>query len=202
MVSELGKVPMLRHYREEPFKVLIGTILSHRTRDENTERVTEALFKKYPTSKAIADAPLKELEKIVRPTGFYPTKAKRIKEVSKIIMEKFNSRVPKKMEDLLSLPGVGRKTANCVLVYGFNEPAIPVDTHVHRISNRLGWAKSKNPDKTEEALQKVFQRKHWLLINDVLVHFGRTICRPVSPQCQKCTLNKECPAGIVRMKTL
>lgn len=197
MVSALGKVPMLRHYREEPFEVLIGTILSHRTRDENTEKVTEALFKVYPTPKAIAEAPLKDLEKIVRPTGFYPTKAKRIKEVSKIILEKFRFRVPKSMDVLLSLPGVGRKTANCVLVYGFNEPAIPVDTHVHRISNRLGWVKTKNPDKTEEALRKVFQRKHWLLINDVLVHFGRTICRPINPMCGQCALNKECPSSRV-----
>lgn len=139
-----------KSYSDEPFKVLIGTILSQRTKDENTSRACENLFSVYRTPKDLANGDVKRIEKLIKPSGFYKVKAKRIKGVSKIILEKYNSTVPNDMKKLLSLPGVGRKTANCVLVYGFGKYAIPVDVHVHRVSNRLGLVKTKSPEETLE----------------------------------------------------
>src|SRR5919112_4759673 len=176
----------------DPFKVLIGTILSSRTRDEQTTRAVSKLFAKYKGPQDIADADIKDIEKIISCVGFYNTKAKRIKEVSEIISKKYHGKTPSNIKDLLELPGVGRKTANCVLVYGFNIPAIPVDTHVHRICNRLGIVKTKDPDNTEEELSKILEKKHWIKLNSIIVRYGQNICLPVKPQCNYCKLKGNC----------
>ena len=175
-----------------PFSILIGTILSARTKDENTTKVVKKLFSKYKNSKQLAAAKTKEVEKIIKSIGFYHVKAKRIIEVAKIITNQYKGKVPNNLEELVELPGVGRKTANCVLVYGFEIPAIPVDTHVHRISNRLGLVKTKTPEETEEELAKSIPRKYWLEINDTFVMYGQNICKPISPMCDVCKIKKEC----------
>ncbi|MEM3570963.1 MAG: endonuclease III [Candidatus Bathyarchaeia archaeon] len=176
----------------DPFKVLISTILSHRTRDENTKKATENLFLAYKDAPSLAKANIKEIRKLIKPAGFYKVKSKRIKEISKIIAENFNGKVPDSLEKLLSLPGIGRKTANCVLVYAFNKPAIPVDTHVHRISNRIGLIHTKNHLETELELEKIIPKKYWLKINKLLVSFGQTICKPISPKCYECSIKNFC----------
>lgn len=178
--------------RKDPFKVLIATILSQRTRDENTSRATKQLFARFPSANALAQAPLKIVERLTRPTGFYHVKARKIKEVARAIVEQYKGKVPKDLESLLELPLVGRKTANCVLVYGFGEPAIPVDTHVHRISNRLGIVKTKTPVQTEDQLMQYFDRKHWIEVNELMVRFGKTICKPIGPRCHVCRLRRYC----------
>jgi len=188
--SALRQVARAR--RRDPFRVLIATILSQRTRDENTARATEQLFAKFPSANALAKAPLKNVERLIRPAGFYHIKAKKIKEVAKVILERHRGKVPRELDSLLELPLVGRKTANCVLVYGFGEPAIPVDTHVHRISNRLGIANSKSPEQTEDQLSSYFEKEYWIEVNELMVRFGRTICLPIRPRCQLCRLNTYC----------
>jgi endonuclease-3 len=181
-----------KHEEGNPFKVLIGTILSSRTRDEHTTQALIKLFTKYKDSQEIADADLEGVKKAISSVGFYNTKAKRIKEVSKIINEKHHGKVPSNIKDLLDLPGVGRKTANCVLVYGFRIPAIPVDTHVHRICNRLGIVKTKDPDNTEEKLSEILDKKHWIKLNATIVRYGQNICLPVKPRCNYCKLKENC----------
>ena len=179
--------------KQDPFKILISTILSARTKDANTRISTERLFAKYNTPKRIAEADIKEIEQLIKPSGFYKVKAARVKEVSKVLIEKYNSSVPENYEELMSLPGVGSKTANCVLVYAFKVPAIPVDTHVHRISNRLGWVKTKNPLQTEKALRDTIPKELWLKLNRLFVRFGQQICVPIKPKCEICSLNDGCP---------
>lgn len=175
-----------------PFKILIGTILSARSRDENTSKIVRKLFQKYKNARELANADLNDIKSIIHSIGFYNTKAERIKQVSKIIVEKFHGIVPNEVEDLLELPGVGRKTANCVLVYAFNKPAIPVDIHVHRISNRIGIVKTQNPKKTEEELIKKIDRKYWLILNNTFVRYGQNICLPIRPKCEICNLKDIC----------
>jgi endonuclease III len=176
----------------DPFKILIGTILSHRTRDENTSRATESLFAEYRTPEELAGADEARVRRLIRPVGFYNRKAKSVIRVSRQLVDEFGGVVPSKLEDLLTLYSVGRKTANCVLVYGFDEPAIPVDTHVHRISNRLGLVATKTPEETEEELTAKVPRRYWLELNDLFVRFGQTTCKPVGPRCGVCTLRPEC----------
>jgi endonuclease-3 len=186
----------LRELREaengSPLSILIGTILSARTRDENTSAVVKKLFSKYKTAHALANARLSDVEKIVKSTGFYHVKAKRIIQVASIIDLKYSGKVPQTLEELLELPGVGRKTANCVLVYAFDKPAIPVDTHVHRISNRLGLVNTKTPEETEIELMKKIPKEHWIRINDTFVMYGQNICKPISPSCKVCQVKREC----------
>jgi len=176
----------------DPYKILIGTILSARTRDETTTNVIKMLFSKFKNPEELSRANLKEIKGLIQKIGFYNVKAARIKEVSKILVEKYNSKVPPNLEDLLSFPGVGRKTANCVLVYGFRKPAIPVDVHVHRISNRIGIVNTKKPEETEIVLQKSIDRKHWIAVNETFVVFGQNICLPIKPKCNVCRLTKLC----------
>lgn len=176
----------------EPFSILIGTILSARTKDENTARVVKQLFKKYKNSEELSKAKKTDVEKIIRSIGFFHVKAKRIIEVAQIIETKFNGNVPKSLTELVSLPGVGRKTANCVLVYAFEKPAIPVDIHVHRISNRLGLVKTKTPEETEFELMEKIPKRFWLEINDTFVMYGQNICKPISPMCDVCKIRKMC----------
>ncbi len=201
MVATMNKVkpPRMTALRElhnaenrGPFSILIGTILSARTKDETTTEVVQKLFSKYDSPNSLANAKVKDIEKIIKPIGFYHVKARRIIEVASIINSKFKGKVPEKLDELTDLPGVGRKTANCVLVYAFDKPAIPVDTHVHRISNRLGLVKTKTPEETELELTKKIPKKYWLNINDTFVMYGQNICKPVSPLCKVCRIKKNC----------
>jgi endonuclease-3 len=177
----------------DPFKILIGTILSARTRDENTTRTVKRLFTQFKTPEDLASADIDEIKKIIYSIGFYNVKAKRIKQVAQTIVEKFSGHVPSDINKLLELPGVGRKTANCVLVYAFKKPAIPVDVHVHRISNRLGIVSTKTPEQTELELSKlVDNQKLWIKINDTFVMYGQNICLPGRPKCAVCNLKKSC----------
>lgn len=175
-----------------PFSILIGTILSARTRDENTAKVVRALFARYGTPQELAAADIPDVERLIRSIGFYRVKARRIIQVAKIIAEAYGGVVPDDMESLTSLPGVGRKTANCVLVYAFEKPAIPVDIHVHRISNRLGLVKTKTPEETEAALVSRVPKEYWLRINDTFVMYGQNVCKPVSPMCGVCRIRAMC----------
>ncbi len=175
-----------------PFSILIGTILSARTKDENTAKVVKKLFSKYKSPQELAKAKVKNVEKIIKSIGFYHVKSKRIIDVASIISSEYKGKVPNDFEELLKLPGVGRKTANCVLVYAFDNPAIPVDTHVHRISNRLGLVQTKTPEETEFALMKKIPKKHWLEINDTFVMYGQNICKPISPMCDVCKIKNIC----------
>ena len=183
----------LASQKQDPFKILISTILSARTRDENTRQATNTLFSKYNTPDMIANAELGILEKLIHKAGFYRVKAQRIKDVSNIIMKKFNGIVPKDYKDLVSLPGVGSKTANCVLVYAYKFPAIPVDTHVHRISNRLQWVNTTKPEQTEEELKLKIPKDQWIRINRLFVRFGQEVCLPNYPKCDTCPINQRCP---------
>jgi endonuclease III len=176
----------------DPFKILIGTILSARTRDEITTKVIKSLFTEFKNPNELSEANLKDLKKAIQKIGFYNVKAARIKEVSQIIVEKYNGKVPSNIGDLLTLPGVGRKTANCVLVYGFKKAAIPVDVHVHRISNRIGIVNTKMPEETEIVLTKSIERKYWTRVNETFVTFGQNICLPKKPKCNVCHLTKLC----------
>ena len=176
----------------DPFRILISTILSQRTRDENTTQASENLFSRYRTAEELARADIDTVRKLIRPSGFYNVKARSIIRVSRQLLEEFEGRVPNNEEDLLKLHSVGRKTANCVLVYGFNKPAIPVDTHVHRISNRLGLVDARSPEETEAQLVRTVPRRYWLDLNDLFVRFGQTTCKPVGPRCGSCTLRNEC----------
>ncbi|MDI9618290.1 endonuclease III [Methanothermobacter sp.] len=176
----------------DPYRVLIRTILSQRTRDENTDEATASLFSEYPTMEDVAYAPVEKLEQLVRKAGFYHVKARRIREVSRILLEEYGGKVPDDIDELLKLPGVGRKTANCVLVYAFNKPAVPVDTHVHRISNRIGLVNTRTPEETERALMEFIPRKYWMELNDLMVQFGQDICRPVGPRHEECPIADEC----------
>lgn len=176
----------------DPFKVLISCILSLRTRDETTARVSERLYAVAETPQKIAKMDWKEIAKIIRPVNYYKTKAKRIRAISVRLVKEFNSRVPNDIGSLLTFRGVGRKTANIVMVYGFGRHGIPVDTHVHRVSNRIGWVNTKMPEKTEAALRVLLPKRYWLDLNDLFVQFGQTICTPRNPKCDRCPVTRYC----------
>ena len=178
--------------REDPFLVLISTILSQRTRDEMTERASALLFAKYATPVAIAAASTAELERLIRPVGFYRQKAVMIRKVSQALLDRHEGRVPRTYEELIELPQVGPKTANCVLVYGYGEPRIPTDTHVHRVSNRLGLVRTKTPEATEQALMRTIPRESWLHVNELFIRFGKEVCRPIGPRCAACSFTGFC----------
>ncbi len=176
----------------KPFQVLIATVLSQRTKDANTGKAAKQLFAKYGGAKKLANAPLPEIERLVRPAGFYRIKAKRVIEIANRVVQDFNGRTPSRLDSLLSLPGVGRKTANCVLVYGFGKPAMPVDTHVHRISNRIGLVKTEKPEETELALMEIVPKRNWLELNHLMVRYGQTVCLPRKPKCSNCGIRQQC----------
>ena len=190
MLEELG------HYT--PFQMLVMTLLSSRTRDSTTIPIVKRLFAKYPDPQDFVKMDTKELEEWLYGVGFYKVKAQHVKELSKIIIEKYRGKVPDTFEELTSLPGVGRKTANCVLAYTFKKPAIAVDIHVHRISNRLGWVKTTIPEETEEALQKLIPKDLWVEVNRLFVGHGQTICVPIKPKCTICPILKYCNFGKVK----
>ncbi len=178
--------------QEDPFKILIGTILSARTRDENTTKVIKKLFTRFRTPQDIASADIKEIKNLIRSIGFYNVKAERIKQVSQVVVSRFAGQVPDDIDSLLGLPGVGRKTANCVLVYAFNKPAIPVDVHVHRISNRLGIVNTKTVKQTEIELNRMVDRRLWTKVNNTFVMYGQNVCLPIKPMCGICELKGIC----------
>ena len=175
-----------------PFKILISCLLSLRARDENTEKVSMQLFNVASTPQEIASLPLEELEKLIFSSGHYHKKAITLKHVSWVLIEKYNGEVPDNKEELLSIKGIGPKTANIVLNFAFGQCVLPIDTHCHRIPNRLGWLKTKTPEQTEKELEKILPKKYWCDFNALFVLFGREICTPVSPWCSKCPVNKHC----------
>lgn len=187
--------------RQDPFQVLISTILSLRTKDEVTLAASERLFKRAKTPHDLLGLSEKEISRVIYPVGFYKTKAKRIREISQTLLTSYGGKVPERLEELLKLKGVGRKTANLVLTLGFRKLGICVDTHVHRISNRWGLVKTKTPEQTEFALRKILPEKYWIPYNDLLVAFGQTLCRPISPWCSRCPIETFCEkAGVTTQR--
>ncbi|HNZ52242.1 MAG: G/T mismatches repair enzyme [Candidatus Diapherotrites archaeon ADurb.Bin253] len=187
--------------KPDPFKVLISCLLSLRARDENTEKVSKKLFEVVNTPEQLVKIPIPKLEKIIFSSGHYKKKARVLHSVSNELITRFNSKVPDKKDELLSIKGIGPKTANIVLAFAFNKPVIPVDTHVHRIPNRLGWVQTKKPEQTEQELMKILPKIYWADVNAIFVQFGRDICQPVSPKCSTCPINKYCKKrGIIRSR--
>lgn len=189
------KVPIVgvvANESKDPFQILISCLLSLRTKDDTTEIASRRLFQKTTTPQGMLNLSLETIEKLIYPVGFYKTKARRIHEISQALIGEFEGKVPDNIEDLLTLKGIGRKTANLVITLGFNLDGICVDIHVHRISNRLGWIKTKTPHETEFALMKILPRPYWKIINDLFVTFGQNLCRPVSPFCSRCPINEYC----------
>lgn len=179
--------------QQAAFRILIGTILSHRTKDAKTEQATTALLKHYKTPQQLAKAPHAKVRALIKPVGFYNSKAKYVVKCSQELVERFGGNVPNTFELLTMLTGVGRKTAGCVLAYAFELPAIPVDSHVHQIANRLGIVRTSDPLETEAELMNVMPRNRWIDVNELLVLHGQTICVPVSPMCSRCSLQTKCP---------
>jgi len=187
--------------KKDPYRVLISCILSLRTKDKTTADASNRLFGPADTPQKMIKLPPSRIRKLIYPVGFYRNKAKVILGISKRILNEFKGRVPDNLEDLLAFKGVGRKTANLVLGLGYKIPAICVDTHVHRISNRLGWVKTKDPYATEEALQRIIPRNYWIRLNTVMVAFGQNLCVPVSPFCSRCYVNADCQkTGVTRLR--
>lgn len=196
LLEPLHHPTMLEQLKDHtPFQLLIATVLSSRTKDSTTIPIVKKLFQKYPTPSHFAAANIRNIEKELYGIGFYRVKAKHVQELSRIVIEKYKGRIPDRFEGLTSLPGVGRKTANCVLSYAFQQPAIAVDIHVHRISNRLGWVKTNTPEDTEEALKKIVPQELWSKVNMLLVDHGQRICQPRKPKCGECVVRKECEYG-------
>ncbi len=194
-------VTLMSQTERNPFKILIATILSLRTKDEVTAKAAERLFKVADTPEKLMELPEKEIERLIYPVGFYRRKAKTIKEVAKLIVEKYGGKVPSNIDELLKLPGVGRKTANLVVTLGYGKPGICVDTHVHRIMNRFGYVKTKTPEETEMTLRKKLPKEYWIEINDLLVSLGQHICHPTSPKCSQCPVSEYCEkVGVKRSR--
>lgn len=187
MLEELG------HYTS--FQMLVMTLLSARAKDSTTIPIVVEMFKHYPTPADFVKLPQEQLEKMIYKIGFFRAKARHVKELSKILMEKFDGVVPDTFEELTSLPGVGRKTANCILAYTFKKPAIAVDIHVHRVSNRLGWVKSVKPEETEEKLKQIVPHEEWINVNRLFVGHGQTVCLPRNTRCEVCPIVKYCEFG-------
>lgn len=185
----------------DPFRVLVGVLLSSRTKDDTTGPAVERLFAKARTPRTMARMDEKEIEELIFPVGFYHTKARHLKDMSRMLIEEFDGKVPRTMDELLSLPGIGRKSANLVLSVAFGIPAICVDTHVHRITNRWGYVKTRNPYETEMALRKKLPKRYWIEINRPLVVYGQNVCTPVSPICSVCGIQKYCDkVGVARSR--
>jgi len=186
---------------KDPFKILIACLLSLRTTDINTGRASEKLFAEASTPEEIVAMPVEKLEELIFSSGHYHKKAETLKSVSKEIIERFSGKVPETREELLSIKGIGQKTANIVLQFAFGQEVLPIDTHCHRVPNRLGWVSTKTPEKTEVELEKVLPKEYWKEFNTVIILFAQDICQPVSPWCSKCPFNDCCPKiGVVRSR--
>ncbi len=177
----------------DPFRILIGCVLSLRTKDAVSFPASERLFSLADTPERMRRIPAAVLATTIYPTGFYRRKAEQIREISRHLLSRFGGRVPETIEDLLTLPGVGRKTANLVVTLGFGKPGICVDTHVHRITNRLGWVQTRTPDATEQRLREILPLRYWIPVNEILVRHGQQICGPISPRCSICPVTDSCP---------
>ena len=199
--SRLPSVSAVAEKKRDPFRILISTMISLRTKDEVTSSASERLFEKAADPESIAALPVEEIADLIYPAGFYRTKAAHIRETSRILRDSFAGRVPADRDTLLTFPGVGVKTANLTLNLGFGIDAICVDTHVHRISNRMGWVSTSTPHQTETALMKVIPQRYWIEINELLVRFGQTVCSPVSPFCSTCSVAPWCSRiGVTRSR--
>jgi len=185
-------VTLMAETYESPFRVLISCILSLRTQDATTAKASHRLFAVADSAQAMLKLTAKKIEKLIYPVGFYKTKAKNILEMCRVINDQYQGKVPDEIDELLKFKGVGRKTANLVVTLGYNKPGICVDTHVHRISNRWGYVKTKTPEKTEVALRSKLPRKYWIEYNNLLVNFGQHLCRPISPICSQCPVKRYC----------
>ena len=184
---------------EDPFQILIATLLSARTQDATTHAAATRLFRRARGPRAMAGLPVKEIERLIYPVSFYRNKARHVKACCEMLVSRFDGRVPSTMEELVMLPGVGRKTANLVLILGFKSVEnICVDTHVHRISNRLGWVRTTRPEETEQALYQATEQRWWPYLNLYLVTWGQNVCRPISPRCGECVIANACPRIGVR----
>lgn len=191
-MEEPSVTKISKQTKNDPFRVLVSCLISLRTKDEVTLEASERLFKIADTPEKMLTLTEEEIGKLIYPAGFYKTKSVTIKNICRILIEEYGGKVPDEIDELVKLKGVGRKTANLVIVEGYCRPAVCVDTHVHRIFNRLGYVKTKNPDKTELELRKHLPKDYWIRINEILVAYGRAVCRPVSPICSSCTLEALC----------
>ncbi|MBN1825158.1 MAG: endonuclease III [Candidatus Eisenbacteria bacterium] len=190
-----------RRRERDPFRTLIGCVLSLRTKDETTEGAAERLFAIAPSPEAMVRLRTAAIEKAIYPVGFYRNKARTVREIARILIERHGGRVPDRMKELLALPGVGRKTANLVLIRAHDKAGICVDVHVHRIVNRWGYVATRSPDETEAALRAKLPRRHWKTLNGLLIVFGRQVCKPVSPFCSLCVVEALCPRiGVTRSR--
>src|SRR5262245_45747233 len=185
-------VPALANYVETPYTVLISCILSLRTQDKTTLAASERLFAIATDPLTMLNVPVAKIQKQIYPVSFYRVKAKTIHEISRQLLDRFEGKVPEDLEALLTLPGVGRKTANIVVTLAFQKAGIAVDTHVHRISNRLGYVRTRTPEETEMALRRKLPRRYWIIFNDLLVAYGQNLCKPISPFCSKCKIAEFC----------
>lgn len=181
--------------RKDPYTVLISTVLSARTKDDVTAGASERLFSRAPDARRLRTLSVKQIESLIYPVGFYKTKAKHLNALSAKLLDEYSGKVPDDLDELLTFPGVGRKTANLVLTLAFRKHGICVDTHVHRISNRLGYVDTKTPEQTEMALREKLDKKYWIIYNDLLVAYGQNLCRPIGPHCDKCRIRKYCDYG-------
>ena len=185
-------VTLMAETEKDPFKILVATVLSLRTKDEVTAEAAERLFQVACTPVELLKLSEEEIASLIYPVGFYRRKAKNLIDICRILVGKYGGRVPDELEDLLKLPGVGRKTANLVITLGFGKPGICVDTHVHRIMNRIGYVETKTPEETEFVLREKLPKEYWLEINDLLVSLGQHICHPISPRCSQCPIEPYC----------
>ncbi len=193
-------VDLIEAQTKDPFKILVTTMLSARTKDQTTSEVAHRLFEIVNKPEDLNNYTVKELEKMVYPVGFYRNKARYLKELPLKLKEEFHNKVPEEIDDLVKLPGVGRKTANLVRAIAFKKPAICVDVHVHRITNRFGYIKTKTPFETEMALRRKLPKKYWININSYLVAFGQNHCTPLNPKCSTCAIYNECERVGVKTK--
>lgn len=195
------RLPAVGHYVDTPFTVLISCLLSLRTQDKTTHAASERLFQLARDPQTMVGLPIAIIEKSIYPVGFYKTKSKNIKEICQILLSQYGGGVPDDLDELMKLPGVGRKTANLVVTLGFGKPGICVDTHVHRITNRWGYVQTKTPEQTEMALRQKLPRRYWLTINDLLVAYGQNLCKPISPLCSTCGIRRFCnQTGVTRFR--
>ncbi len=188
----LPSVSAVAREDSDPFRVLVATMISLRTKDEVTGRASKALLSLAPSASALAALPVDRIARVIYPAGFYRTKAKNLRAVARLLLERHGGKVPSEMDELLALPGVGRKTANLVRNLGFGLPGICVDTHVHRISNRMGWVTTRTPEHTETALMDVLPPRYWIGVNELLVRYGQAVCTPLSPWCSSCPAARFC----------
>ena len=199
--TTLNRMRKTKTSNSKAFKILISCLLSLRTQDKNTEIASKRLFSVADIPEKIIKLPIKKLEKLIYSSGHYKKKARVLKHVSKELISRFNGKVPDNKEELLSIKGIGPKTANIVLSFAYNQMVIPVDVHVHVIANRLGWANTKKPEDTEKELEKIIPKKYWKELNGIFVLFGKEICITISPWCSKCPVREDCPRiNVVRSR--